>query len=102
MREKAEAASGKILLWALISVTLLVTPLWALDPINPINMLAASATGFMGLGVLFANLKALTLGRFKVPLILISGFMAWQLVVFVVSGERSFSSCLEPMVEILG
>ena len=86
MREKAEAASGKILLWALISVTLLVTPLWALDPINPIKMLAASATGFMGLGVLFANQKALTLGRFKVPLILISGFMAWQLVVFVVSG----------------
>ena len=86
MREKAEAVLGKILLWALISATLLVTPLWALDPINPIKMLAISATGFMGLGVLFANQKALTLGRFKVPLILISGFMAWQLVVFVVSG----------------
>ena len=86
MREKVEAALGKILLWALISVTLLVTPLWALDPINPIKMLAVSATGFMGLGVLLTNQKALALGRFKVPLILIGGFMAWQLIVFLVSG----------------
>jgi O-antigen ligase len=86
MREKAEAALGKILFWALISVTLLVTPMWALDPINPIKMLAVSATGFMGLGVLLTNQKALALGRFKVPLILIGGFMAWQLIVFSVSG----------------
>jgi O-antigen ligase len=86
MGEKAEVVLGKILLWALISVTLLVTPLWALDPINPIKMLAVNATGFMSLGVLLANQKALTLGRFKVPLILISGFMAWQLIVFLVSG----------------
>jgi O-antigen ligase len=86
MREKAEAALGKILLWALISVTLLVTPLWALDPINPIKMLAVSATSFMALGALLANQKALALGRFKVPLILISGFMTWQLIVSLISG----------------
>jgi O-antigen ligase len=86
MREKAEAALGKLLVWALISVTLLVTPLWALDPINPIKMLAVSATGFMGLGVLLANQKALALGRFKLPMILIGGFMIWQLIVFLVSG----------------
>jgi len=49
-------------------------------------MLAVSAFGFMGLGVLLANQKALQLGRFKMPLILISGFMVWQLVVLVVSG----------------
>jgi O-antigen ligase len=86
MREKAEAVLGKLLVWALVSVTLLVTPLWALDPINPIKMLAVSATGFMGLGVLLANQKVLALGRFKVPLILIGGFMAWQVIVFFVSG----------------
>ena len=86
MREKAEAVLGKTLLWALISVTLLVTPLWSLDPINPIKMLAVSATGFMGLGVLLANQKVLALGRYKVPLILIGSFVAWQLIVFVVSG----------------
>jgi O-antigen ligase len=86
MREKAESNLGKVLVWVLMAVTLLVTPLWSLDPINPIKMLAASAAGFMGLGVLLANQKVLQLGRFKVPLILITGFMVWQLVVLVVSG----------------
>jgi O-antigen ligase len=86
MREKAELGLGKVLVWALVAVTLLVTPLWSLDPINPIKMLAVSAVGFMGLGVLLANQKALQLGRFRVPLILISGFMVWQLVVLAVSG----------------
>ena len=86
MREKAEAVLGKLLVWALVSTTLLVTPLWALDPINPIKMLAVSATGFMGLGALLANRRSLNLGRYKLPLIVISGFMVWQLIVFVVSG----------------
>jgi O-antigen ligase len=72
-----------------VAVTLLVTPLWALDPINPIKMLAVSAVGFMGLGVLVANQKVLQLGRFKVPLVLISSFMVWQLVVFIVSGGET-------------
>ncbi len=88
MREKAESTLGKVLVWALVAVTLLVTPLWALDPINPIKMLAVSVVGFTGLGVLLANHKVLQLGRFKVPLVLISGFMVWQLVVFVVSGSE--------------
>jgi O-antigen ligase len=86
MREKAESTLGKLLVWALVAVTLLVTPLWSLDPINPIKMLVVSAFGFMGLGVLLVNQKVLQLGRFKVPLALISGFMVWQLVVFMVSG----------------
>ena len=86
MLEKAESTLGKVLVWALVAVTLLVTPLWSLDPINPIKMLAVSAVGFMALGVLLANQKSMQLGRFKVPLILISGFMFWQLVVLAVSG----------------
>jgi O-antigen ligase len=90
MREKAESNLGKVLLLALMTVTLLVTPLWALDPINPIKMLAVSAVGFMGLGVLLANQKVLQLDRFNLPLVLISGFMGWQLVVFIVSGGEKF------------
>jgi O-antigen ligase len=86
MRESAESTLGKVLLWALVAVTLLVTPIWSLDPINPIKMFAVSALGFMGLGVLLANQKVLQLGRFKVPLVLVSGFIAWQLVVLLVSG----------------
>lgn len=90
MQEKAEAALGKLLACALIAVTIVVTPLWSLDPINPIKMLAVTAFGFTGLGVLLANHKALTLGRFRWPLLLISGFMAWQLVVFLNSGGEKF------------
>ena len=86
MRERAEAVLGKVLVWALVSVTLLVTPFWAEDPINPIKMLAVSTTGFIGLGVLLVNQKALALDRFKVPLILIGCFMSWQVIVFFVSG----------------
>ena len=86
MREKTELSLGKVLVWALISVTLAITPLWSLDPINPIKMLVVSALGFVGLGILLANYRVLLLGRFAVPLILISGFMIWQLVVFMISG----------------
>ncbi len=86
MREKAELTLSKVLTWALIAITILVTPVWSFDPINPIKMLALSALGFMGLGILLANQKVLQLRRFKVPLALISGFIAWQLVVFIVSG----------------
>jgi O-antigen ligase len=85
MREKAQSTLATLLIWALATATLLVTPLWSLDPINPIKMLAVSTVGFMGLGVLLANQKELQLGRLKVPLILISGFMFWQLVVLVFS-----------------
>jgi O-antigen ligase len=75
-------------------VTLLVTPLWALDPINPIKMLALSATGFMGLGVLLVNQKVLALGRFKAPLIFIGGFMAWQLIVLLVGGGEKLQQLI--------
>ncbi len=90
MQEKAESTLGKVLVWALVAVTLLVTPLWSLDPINPIKMLALSALGFMGLGVLVANQKKLQLGRLKLPLVLISGFLAWQLVTLVISSGEKF------------
>ena len=90
MQEKAESTLGKVLVWALVAVTLLVTPLWSLDPINPIKLLALSALGFAGLGVLLANQKMLQLSRFKLPLVLIFGFMAWQLVTLVISGADKF------------
>jgi O-antigen ligase len=86
MREMAESTLGKVLFWALVVATLFVTPLWSTDPINPIKMLAVSAAGFMGLGVLLANQKVLQLWRFKFPVALISAFMIWQLVVVLASG----------------
>ena len=86
MHKKPETILGKLLVWALVFVTLLITPVWSLDPINPIKMLAVSAFAFMGLGVLLVNGKSLNLVRYKIPFLLISSFMVWQLVVFAVSG----------------
>jgi len=97
MREKVELTLGKVLACALLSVTLLVTPLWSLDPINPIKMLAASTAGFIGLGVLLANQKVLKFGRFKLPLILISSFMSWQLIVLLVSGGEKLQQLFGTM-----
>jgi O-antigen ligase len=88
MREKTELDLGKIVMWALVSVTLAVTPLWSLDPINPIKMLLVSAFGFMGLGALLANQRALKLARYKLPLMIIGGFMCWQMIVLVVNGGQ--------------
>ena len=86
MQAKAEATLGKLLVWALLLVTLLVTPLWSLDPINPIKMLALCALAFMGLGALLTNEKSLNLRRFKLPLLLITVFIVWQMIVFLISG----------------
>jgi len=86
MREKIELVLGKLLVSALISVTLAITPLWSMDPINPIKMLGVSALGFVGLGILLANRRVLLLGRFAVPLVLISSFVLWLFVVFAISG----------------
>ncbi len=80
------ASLGKVLMWALISVTLLVSPMWSLDPINPIKLLALTSLGFVGLGGLLVNHKVLKLARYKLPIVLTGGFMGWQLVVLMVSG----------------
>ena len=88
MQEQAVATLRTLLVWALISVTLFITPMWSSDPINPIKMLTVTVIGFMGLGVLLVNQTILKLGRYKVPLVLISGFISWQLVVFLVSDSE--------------
>ena len=89
MRENAEVALNKLLVWALILSALLITPMWSLDAVNPIKLVAVCTIGFVSFGVLLANQKSLELGKYKLPLILIGSFLAWQLVVLVVSsGEK--------------
>lgn len=88
MQEKLRVTLGKLISRVLIAVTLLVTPLWSLDPINPIKMLALCALAFMGAGVLLVNRKSLNFKPFKIPLLLITAFVIWQLIVFTVSGAE--------------
>jgi O-antigen ligase len=90
MQDKVEANLGKLLVWALLLVTVLVTPLWSLDPINPIKMLALCALAFMGFGVLLANQGSINLRLFKFPMQLITSFVLWQMIVFAVSGGEKF------------
>jgi len=86
MRKEIEATLGKLIVWALVLVALLVTPWWSIDPINPIKMAALSAIAFMGLAVLVVNFRAIEIKRYKIPGILIVGFMLWLIVVFAASG----------------
>jgi O-antigen ligase len=65
---------------------MLVTPWWALDPINPIKMLVVVPFGFMCLSLILANRKSVSWGSYKVVLGLIAGFALWQVLVVLFSG----------------
>ena len=90
MLEKLESSLGRVLGWGLIATTLLVTPLWSLDPINPIKMLVVVPVGFMCLALILANRKSVSWGSYKIVLGFIGAFVVWQvLVVLVTSGEMN-------------
>jgi len=86
VQEKLESSLGRVLGWGLIATTLLVTPLWALDPINPIKMLVVVPIGFMCLALIVANRNSVSWGSYKVALGLIAAFVVWQVLVVLVSG----------------
>jgi O-antigen ligase len=86
VQEKIESSLGRIIGWGLIATTLLVTPLWSLDPINPIKMLVVVPVGFMCLGLILSNRKSVSWGNYKIVLGLIAGFALWQVLVVLFSG----------------
>lgn len=90
MQEKLENLLGRILCWGLIATTLLVTPLTALDPINPIKMLVVVPVGFMCLGLLLANRKSVGWSKYKVALGLLVAFIVWAVLVVLISGGEIY------------
>ncbi len=90
MQQKLESSIGRVLGWGLIATTLLVTPLWSLDPINPIKMLVVVPVGFMCLGLILANRSSVDWAKYKVVLGLISAFVIWQVLVVLISGGEIF------------
>jgi O-antigen ligase len=86
MPEKLESSLGRIIGWGLIATTLLVTPIWSLDPINPIKMLVVVLVGFMCLALILANRKSVTWDKYRVILGLVAAFVVWQLLVVLISG----------------
>ncbi len=90
MQEKLESSLGKVLGWGLIATTLLVTPLWAIDPINPIKMVAVVVFGFMCLALLLANRKNVNWSKYKLAFGLITAFIVWQFLVLFLSGGQFY------------
>jgi O-antigen ligase len=86
VQEKLESSLGRIIGLGLIAATLLITPLWSLDPINPIKMLVVVPVGFMCLALILANRKSVSWGSYKIALGLIAAFVVWQVMVVLVSG----------------
>ncbi len=88
MHEKLESSLGRVITWGLVAATLLVTPWWSIDPINPIKMLVVVLVGFMCIALLLANRKSISWHEYNLILGLSLAFVMWQiLVVFVSSGE---------------
>jgi len=83
---KLESSLGRVLALGLIATTLLVTPLWALDPVNPIKLLALVLTGFVCLGLLLANRKNVLWRKYRFAFGLIAAFVTWQFLVLFLSG----------------
>ena len=90
MQQKLEGSLGKVLGWGLIATTLLVTPLWAIDPINPIKMVAVVVFGFMCLALLLANRKNVNWSKYKLAFGLITAFIVWQFLVLFLSGGQFY------------
>jgi len=86
MLEKLKSSLGRMIGWGLIATTLLVTPMWSLDPINPIKMLVVVLVGFMCLALILANRKSVTWDKYRVILGLVAAFVVWQLLVVLISG----------------
>ena len=88
MHQKLESSLGRVITWGLIAATLLVTPWWSVDPINPIKMLAVVATGFVCIGLILSSRTAVSWSKYKLPFGLITAFVIWQVVVLFASGAQ--------------
>jgi O-antigen ligase len=88
MHQKLESSLGRVIAWGLIATTLLVTPWWSVDPINPIKMLVMVTTGFVCIGLILSSRTTVSWSRYKVAFGLITAFVIWQVVVLFASGAQ--------------
>jgi O-antigen ligase len=88
MHEKLESSLGRVIAWGLMAATLLVTPWWSLDPINPIKMLAVVVTGFVCVGLIVSSRTTVTWSKYKLAFGLIAVFVIWQVLAMFVSDSQ--------------
>ncbi len=87
MSEKLENSLGRIIGWGLIATTLLVDPIWAVDPFNSIKMLVVVLVGFICSALILVNHKQIRWPEYKVVLALTGIFVLWQALVLFFSGS---------------
>jgi O-antigen ligase len=88
MHEKLESSLGRVIAWGLMAATLLVTPWWSLDPINPIKMLAVVVTGFVCVGLIVSSRTTVTWSKYKLAFAPIAVFVIWQVLAMFVSDSQ--------------
>lgn len=76
---------GRYLGVALVLTSLAVTPLWSLDPINPIKMILVAAFGFAVFAAMLVNRRDIDLKSFKPLLALSIMFVLWLCLAFIAS-----------------
>lgn len=82
---------GRVLIWGISLTTLLVTPWWSLDPINPIKLMILTATAAAGLLVVAVNRKILRDKNFMFIGYLLATFVLWAVIVFFFSGVNKYT-----------
>ena len=87
MSEKLENSLGRIIGWGLIATTLLVDPIWAVDPFNSIKMLVVVLVGFICCALILVSHKQIRWPKYKAVLVLTGIFVLWQALVLFLSGS---------------
>ena len=85
MKKGLESSLEQVLALGLIATTLLVTPLFSLDPINPIKMLVVCLVGFMCLGLILVNRAEVDWRKYRVAIGLVISFNIWMILVLLIS-----------------
>jgi len=85
--EKLENSLGRIIGWGLIATTLLVDPIWAVDPFNSIKMLVVVLVGFICCALILVSHKQIRWPKYKAVLVLTGIFVLWQALVLFLSGS---------------
>lgn len=85
MKKRLESSLEQVLALGLIATTLLVTPLFSLDPINPIKMLVVCLVGFMCLGLILVNRADVDWRKYRVAIGLVISFNIWMILVLLIS-----------------
>jgi O-antigen ligase len=85
VKKRLESSLEQVLALGLIATTLLVTPLFSLDPINPIKMLVVCLVGFMCLGLILVNRADVDWRKYRVAIGLVISFNIWMILVLLIS-----------------